>query len=95
MPDEAEVPLEDVQDRIAEEHPGHAHASEPERSGWIRLVGVSTALFAVVAAIGALYVVLSVRGQYAFDNRLIPQAEEVGAVLERLHAVDVLVVDAG
>ena len=63
MPDEIEVPLEDVQDHIAEAHQeahgGHGgeHEKEDEKmkhESWTRFIAVVTALLAVVAAIGSL-----------------------------------------
>lgn len=61
MPDEIEVPLEDAQDKISELHEKrHGNHTEGEdahdegRRGWTRYVAVTTALLAVVAAIGAL-----------------------------------------
>lgn len=66
MPDEIEVPIEDAQDRVNELHKElhrkkahHQDADdekdkEKESVGWLGYVGVSTALLAVVAAIGAL-----------------------------------------
>ena len=81
MPDEVDVPLEDVQDRIAEEHAhGRAHAAEEggeERGGgWTRLVGVSTALLAVIAAIGALQSGLLV------NEALLQKNEQIGRLTE-------------
>ncbi len=68
MPEEIEVPLEDVQDRIAEAHEkaheGHGggeHGKSSEKDdekkqheSWTRFIAVVTALLAVVAAIGSL-----------------------------------------
>jgi len=68
MPDEIEVPLENVQDHIAEAHEeahGAHHGGEREKDdkkddekkqheSWTRFVAVVTALLAVVAAIGSL-----------------------------------------
>lgn len=60
MPDEIEVPLEQSQEHIEkaheESHEGH-HAEgkgEKDHSGWTRFIAVTTAILAVVAAIGAL-----------------------------------------
>lgn len=60
MPDEIEVPIDDAQDRIAEVHKErfqkhHSEEKEAEAQGWMRFVGVATAIFAVIAAIGALW----------------------------------------
>ncbi len=64
MPDEIEVPLEDVQDQIAEAHEkahgahhGGSEAGEDEKKqheSWTRFIAVATAILAVVAAIGSL-----------------------------------------
>ena len=60
MPDEIEVPIDDVQENISEVHKERFHhphpdAKEPEGAGWTRYVGVATAILAVVAAIAALW----------------------------------------
>ncbi|MBV9333092.1 MAG: DUF4337 domain-containing protein [Candidatus Eremiobacteraeota bacterium] len=47
MPENIDVDTDNLRERIAEEH---EHSGE----GWIRFVGLSAALFAVIAAIGAL-----------------------------------------
>jgi len=68
LPDEIEVPIEDAQDRVNEFHKelhrkkAHHQDAEDEKdkekeketAGWAGYVGISTALLAVVAAIGAL-----------------------------------------
>ncbi len=69
MPDEIEVPLEDVQDHIAEAHKeahgerhggsesgkeGGENEGEKQHASWTRFIAVATALLAVVAAIGSL-----------------------------------------
>lgn len=60
MPEEIEVPLDDSQDRIQELHrERHLQHKEDEKeeggkTEWTRLIGVSTALLAVLAAIGSL-----------------------------------------
>ena len=64
MPDEIEVPLEHLHEQIAE---AHAHArggkseenseqsgDEKKHEGWTQLIAVSTAILAVVAAVGSL-----------------------------------------
>jgi len=58
MPEEIEVPLDDSQDRIRELHEKRHLKDEEEAEGgqhaWTRLIGLSTALLAVIAAIGSL-----------------------------------------
>lgn len=48
MPEEVEVPLEEVHEHIAEIHEKHG------KEGWIKYIAVLTAILAVIAAIGAL-----------------------------------------
>ncbi len=63
MPDEIEVPLENVQDHIAEAHEKahgthdggeHKDDEKKQHESWTRFIAVATALLAVVAAIGSL-----------------------------------------
>ncbi len=66
MPEEIEVPLEDVQDHIAEahkeahgEHHGGSEAGKSDdekkkHESWTRFIAVATAILAVVAAVGSL-----------------------------------------
>lgn len=61
MPDEIEVPIDEVRERVHELHEHHAekaeHAAHPESHGdkdWTRLVALSTAILAAIAAVGAL-----------------------------------------
>lgn len=58
MPDEIEVPLEQSQEHIEKAHEeshGEGHGAEERgHSGWTRFIAVTTAILAVVAAIGAL-----------------------------------------
>jgi len=62
MPEEIEVPLEDVQEHIGKAHE-EAHGKsqgdgekehEKGHDNWTRLIAVSTAILAVVAAVGSL-----------------------------------------
>ena len=48
MPEEIEVPLEDVQDKLKELH------HEAAENHWTRYIAVSTAVLAVMAAVGSL-----------------------------------------
>lgn len=52
MPGNIEVETKELQEQINELH--EEHKSEQKKAGWIRYVGLSTALLAVVAAMSAL-----------------------------------------
>lgn len=67
MPDEIEVPIEEVQEHINKLHEEREHEEQAQKraeaerhggseggKGWTRFVALSTAILAVVAAIGAL-----------------------------------------
>ena len=64
MPDEIEVPLEHLNEHIAEaheeaqketeEHRRESEENKKEHAGWLKFVAVVTAVLAVVAAIGSL-----------------------------------------
>ncbi|MBV9851224.1 MAG: DUF4337 domain-containing protein [Armatimonadetes bacterium] len=61
MPDEIEVPIDEVREKVDEAHHERFHKrhhpekeKEEEQGGWMRYVAVATALLAVIAAIGAL-----------------------------------------
>jgi len=80
MPDEIEVPLENAQEHVAhahEEHDNHNsghHGSEgPAKpgEGWIRYMAVTTAILAVVAAIGAL------QGGLLINESLLQKNEQI------------------
>ena len=75
MPEEIEVPLEAVQDHIAEahkEHHGEDKKEEDEKhTGWTRFIAVATALLAVVAAIGSL------RAGLLVNEALLSKNEEI------------------
>jgi hypothetical protein len=51
MPEHADVETDKLQDQIAE---AHAEAAGERSAAWLRYVGLSAALFAVVAAVAAL-----------------------------------------
>ncbi len=82
MPDEIDVPLEDAQDKISElhEHRHGAHAQakahEAERRGSPPYVAVTTALLAVIAAVGALQSGLLV------NEALLQKNEQIGRLTQ-------------
>jgi len=85
MPEEIEVPLDDSQDRIQELHRArHLQHKEDEKeeggkTEWTRLIGVSTALLAVLAAIGSLVAGRMVNeALLAKNDQVLAKNEQVG-----------------
>ena len=85
MPDEIEVPMDDVREKIDETHrerfQKRRHSEEPAKAeehegGWMRFVGVATAILAVIAAIGALQSGLLV------NEALIQKNEQIGLLTQ-------------
>ena len=72
MPDEIEVPLEHSQGHIEEMH---KEAGEG-KSDWTRFVAVATAVFAVIAALGAL------KSGLLVNEALIAKNEQIGALTQ-------------
>ena len=74
MPDEIEVPLEHAHEQIAEAHESVRSGTEEEKKKhetWTQLIAVSTALLAVVAAIGSL------RAGLLVNEALLSKNEEI------------------
>lgn len=77
MSEEIEVPLEKVQEKLIEDHhKAHGHAEGTEVKDWTRFVALSTALLAVIAAIGALQSGLLV------NEALVQKNEQIGKLTQ-------------
>ena len=72
MPDEIEVPLEHSQEHIEEMHKEGGEG----KSDWTRFVAVATAIFAVIAALGAL------KSGLLVNEALIAKNEQIGALTQ-------------
>lgn len=56
MPEEIEIETKELQETIEEiREERHERQEEEKRSGWLKYISLSTAMLAVVAAVGALY----------------------------------------
>ena len=80
MPDEIELPIDEVREKVHELHNEHEEEGHEDKDGheksWTRLVALSTAILAAIAAVGAL------ESGFLVNESLLQKNEQVGKLTQ-------------
>ncbi|BDI34016.1 hypothetical protein CCAX7_60670 [Capsulimonas corticalis] len=80
MPEEIELPMDEVREKVHELHNEHAEKKREEgeehEKSWTRLVALSTAILAAIAAVGAL------ESGFLVNESLLQKNEQIGKLTQ-------------